>query len=198
MSLVIRIKFGSEFSGRADPPPSSKSSSLFISDLFVNVLRFRVLCDVPEGAFDKLLFLGIQEPSSRTATDKFLKLLMSQEDISPQLDLRLSQVWGGYCSVVNEYRFGQGGSRVRYSWSGISQSCEGGLWMPISPSAEPRYSHKTAYLMFVSVLVSKMTFCLLSLFGFETLTFCTVYSLLTTSCLEIINIQLCYAKIEIL
>uniref|UniRef100_A0A3Q2YCE2 Uncharacterized protein n=1 Tax=Hippocampus comes TaxID=109280 RepID=A0A3Q2YCE2_HIPCM len=42
-----------------------------------------VLCDVPEGDFEKLLFLGEQEPSSHRATDQLLKLLMSQEGISP-------------------------------------------------------------------------------------------------------------------
>ncbi|XP_061627677.1 UPF0575 protein C19orf67 homolog isoform X1 [Phyllopteryx taeniolatus] len=37
-----------------------------------------VLCDVPEGAFQKLLFMGSQEPSSCTATDHLLQLLLHQ------------------------------------------------------------------------------------------------------------------------
>ncbi|XP_051940088.1 UPF0575 protein C19orf67 homolog [Hippocampus zosterae] len=34
-------------------------------------------CEVPEGAFEKLLFMGSQEPSSYTATQHLLQLLMS-------------------------------------------------------------------------------------------------------------------------
>ncbi|XP_077460972.1 UPF0575 protein C19orf67 homolog isoform X2 [Stigmatopora argus] len=41
-----------------------------------------VLCDVPEGAFKKLLDLGRKEPSSSEATDLLLQLLQSEEDIS--------------------------------------------------------------------------------------------------------------------
>ncbi|XP_057699155.1 UPF0575 protein C19orf67 homolog [Corythoichthys intestinalis] len=44
-----------------------------------------VLCDVPEGAFEKLLDLGKKEPSSSKATDHLLQLLASKENIS--LDL---------------------------------------------------------------------------------------------------------------
>ncbi|XP_049577786.1 UPF0575 protein C19orf67 homolog [Syngnathus scovelli] len=36
-----------------------------------------VLCEVPEGAFEKLLFMGSQEPTSCTATEHLLQLLMS-------------------------------------------------------------------------------------------------------------------------
>ncbi|XP_061627674.1 UPF0575 protein C19orf67 homolog isoform X2 [Phyllopteryx taeniolatus] len=43
-----------------------------------------VLCDVPVGAFKKLLFVGKHEPSSCTATDQMLQLLTSQEDVSSQ------------------------------------------------------------------------------------------------------------------
>ncbi|XP_077379306.1 UPF0575 protein C19orf67 homolog isoform X3 [Festucalex cinctus] len=41
-----------------------------------------VQCEVPEGAFEKLLFMGSQEPSSCTATEHLLQLLMSSSVIS--------------------------------------------------------------------------------------------------------------------
>ncbi|XP_077379300.1 UPF0575 protein C19orf67 homolog [Festucalex cinctus] len=41
-----------------------------------------VLCDIPEGVFEKLLFLGKQEPTSCSATGHLLELLTSQEDCS--------------------------------------------------------------------------------------------------------------------
>ncbi|XP_049577782.1 UPF0575 protein C19orf67 homolog [Syngnathus scovelli] len=68
-----------------------------------------VLCDVPEGAFEKLLSVGKQEPSSRTANDQMLQLIESLENINFLLDLRISQETSGeYYSGVNYNSFGPG------------------------------------------------------------------------------------------
>ncbi|XP_054635413.1 UPF0575 protein C19orf67 homolog [Dunckerocampus dactyliophorus] len=39
-----------------------------------------ITCDVPQAAFNKLLFLGSKEPSSCIATDHLMQMLMSQQD----------------------------------------------------------------------------------------------------------------------
>nr|XP_057905889.1 UPF0575 protein C19orf67 homolog isoform X2 [Doryrhamphus excisus] len=41
---------------------------------------FRITCDVPQAAFNKLLFLGSKEPSCCIATDHLRQMLMSMQD----------------------------------------------------------------------------------------------------------------------
>lgn len=45
----------------------------------VQTSTFRITCKIPTGKYEKLLSLGIDEPSCNTSTDNLLQLLLSQQ-----------------------------------------------------------------------------------------------------------------------